>query len=141
MVCTGKGFNDEEKMEMESLGIIDNVIHKYVDEEELRSLYHHAIAFVYPSSYEGFGIPILEAFANDCPVMLNDASCFPEVAGEAAIFFDINKRGDFYEKFMTFYQSEAEMRERYIEKGRLQVENYSWEKAANELLKIYSSLL
>ena len=106
----------------------------------MRNLYHYAIAFVYPSAYEGFGIPILEAFANDCPVMLNNASCFPEVACEAAIFFDINKRADFYEKFMAFYQSGADMRERIIEKGRLQVEKYSWEKSADALMTIYRSL-
>lgn len=140
VVCTGKGFNVREKMELSSLGIRANVVHKYVDEKELRNLYHYAIAFVYPSAYEGFGIPILEAFANDCPVMLNNASCFPEVAGEAAIFFDIKKRGDFYEKFMAFYQSGADMRERIIEKGRLQVEKYSWEKSADALMTIYRSL-
>ena len=51
------------------------------------NLYQHATAFIYPSLYEGFGLPILEAFTNECPVLLNKKSCFPEIAGEAALYF------------------------------------------------------
>lgn len=141
IVCTGKEFSVDEKREITDLNIGENVIHRFVDEESLRNLYNYAVAFIYPSSYEGFGIPILEAFANDCPVMLNSASCFPEIAGDAAIYFDINRDGDLYENFVKLYQSGNEERTRMIELGRLRVKDYSWEKSAKMMFNIYKSLI
>lgn len=141
LVCTGKDFNDNEKTLISNLGIGENVVTKFVSEEILMNLYHHAIVFVYPSAYEGFGIPILEAFTAECPVMLNNASCFPEVAENAAIYFDINKEGDLFEKFENFYLSRESYRKEMIEKGRLQVEKYSWEKSAELLSNIYISII
>ena len=138
VVCTGKDFNDEEKKIIATLGINANVIHRFVDEDTLRNLYHFASVFVYPSAYEGFGIPILEAFANDCPVMLNNASCFPEVAGDAAVYFDMSVKGDMYEKFISFYTSG--LRQEMIQKGKTQAEKYSWKKSAELLTEIYQSL-
>lgn len=140
IVCTGKEFSFDEKREITALGLDENVIHRFVDEESLRNLYHYAVAFIYPSAYEGFGIPILEAFANDCPVMLNSASCFPEIAGDGAIYFDINKDGELYERFIKLYQSGSEERTRMIELGRSRVQDYSWEKSAKMMLNIYKSL-
>ena len=57
-------------------------------------MYLNVTSFVHPSAYESFGIPILEAFVNDCPVLLNNARCFPKVGGDAAIYFDINRMSD-----------------------------------------------
>lgn len=141
IVCTGKGFNNEEEREIADLKMGERVIHHYADQDSLRTLYHYAIAFVYPSAYEGFGLPILESFSNDCPVMLNDASCFPEIAGDAAIYFDIKKDGDLYEKFVAFYQSGANDRRAMIEKGRLRVQQYSWERTAESVKNIYQAII
>ena len=69
-------------------GIAEQVEHRRVSDVELRTLYHHAVCFVFPSLYEGFGLPILEAFAAGCPVVLSESSCFPEIAGEAGVYFD-----------------------------------------------------
>jgi glycosyltransferase involved in cell wall biosynthesis len=141
LVCTGRDFNYNEKTIISNLGIGENIITRFVSDETLINLYHYAIAFIYPSAYEGFGIPILEAFAAECPVILNNASCFPEVAGNAAIFFDINKDGNLFEKFENFYLSGESFRKEMIEKGRLQVEKYSWEKSAELLSNVYKSIV
>lgn len=138
VVCTGKEFDKNEKRQLGNLGMGEKVIHQFADDSVLRNLYHYAIAFVYPSSYEGFGLPILEAFANDCPVMLNKASCFPEVAGDSALFFDMNQNGDFYEKFVNLYTSG--LRKELVKKGRDRLGMYSWKKSAESLKSIYESL-
>lgn len=138
IVCTGRDFNEKEKKEIGELGLGEKIIHRFADESVLRNLYHFAVAFVFPSAYEGFGLPILEAFANDCPVMLNNASCFPEVAGDAAIFFDMNRKGDMYEKFVALYTSG--LRNELVEKGKNRLGLYSWERSAESLKSIYESL-
>ena len=141
VVFTGKEFTEIEKMDLMQFGMEKNVIHHFASDESLKNLYHYAVAFVYPSAYEGFGLPILEAFVNDCPVMLNNASCFPEVAEDAAIYFDIEKDGDLCEKFADFYTSWSGMRTEMIQKGRRQAEKYSWEKSAELLKGVYNMLV
>ena len=92
VVCTGGPFHETENAFLKETGIKGRFIHQWVaKDEDLFSLYHHAVCFIYPSEYEGFGIPILEAYQADCPVMLNRKSCFPEIAGDAAIYFNMHK--------------------------------------------------
>jgi glycosyltransferase involved in cell wall biosynthesis len=71
--------------------ISDKVIHLNPTDPQLNTLYKNSKCFVYPSSYEGFGFPILEAFKNNCPVLLNNNACFKEIAGEAASYFEDNE--------------------------------------------------
>lgn len=85
VICVGPALTKEESSILISLGIFDQVVAMHVDNATLSDLYFHAQVFVYPSLYEGFGLPILEAFANDCPVCLSDASCFPEIAAMPAV--------------------------------------------------------
>jgi len=141
VVCTGKEFSEDEKDLFLRLGIVKNVLHCYADDESLRNMYHYAAAFVFPSAYEGFGLPILEAFTSECPVLLNNESCFPEVAEDAAVYFDINKTGDLCEKLVDFYSSGDSLRKEMIKKGKKQAEKYSWEKSAQLLKNVYESLL
>lgn len=79
----------------------------FEDENELRSLYENALCFVFPSLYEGFGLPILEAFVSGCPAVLSDTSCFPEIAGDAAAYFDPNSIEDMREKIAEVVQVET----------------------------------
>lgn len=143
LVCTGKPFTLKEQQMLEELGIKDRCIHHWVtSDEEFFSLYHNAVCFVYPSEYEGFGIPILEAYQADCPVMLNRASCFPEIAGDAAIYFYMTKeQSNFQEKFEILYSEGAEYRELILQSQRERLKNYSWEKAAQQMIEIYESVL
>ena len=142
LVCTGPEFNVEERDLFIALGISKNVKHFYASEDELNNLYQNAIAFVCPSLYEGFGMPVLEAFANHCPVMLNNTSCFPEVAGDAAIFFEMKDgKSDFYDKFKYLYELSEEDRESLINKGIERLSLYSWDKSAAMLEEVYKNCL
>lgn len=143
IVCTGVPFSPEEFQFFESLGIKDRMVHKFVQtRQELFDLYHYAITFVYPSKYEGFGIPILEAYKADCPVMLNRASCFPEIAGDAAVFFDLNsEKSDFEEQFETLYRLTGDERGELIQRQRERMKLYSWSKSAAQLADVYKEVL
>lgn len=119
------------------------MVHRFVQtRQELFDLYHYAITFVYPSKYEGFGIPILEAYKADCPVMLNRVSCFPEIAGDAAVFFDLNsEKSDFEEQFETLYRLTGDERGELIQRQRERMELYSWSKSAAQLADVYKDVL
>lgn len=89
LICTGYGFAPHERALLHSYGI-DNITYSVMaDERMLLGLYQNAACFVFPSQYEGFGIPILEAFKARCPVLLSRASCFPEIAADAAEYFEV----------------------------------------------------
>lgn len=142
VVCTGKPFDQEEVQLIKDLHMERNVLHRFASKDDLGNLYHHAVAFVYPSEYEGFGLPILEAFAYGCPVMLNEASCFPEVGGDAAVYFSMKDGvSDFHEKFQSLYSWGVEDRNALIEKGKQRLQCFSWERSARELLGVYQRLL
>lgn len=141
VVCTGQPFKNEELGLIASLGLSEHVIQKYATEIEMKALYQNAVAFIYPSAYEGFGMPILEAFACACPVMLNNASCFPEVGGDATIYFDINRHGDLAEHLIALFQASSEKRDELIAKGKARLSLFSWEESARKLKQVYESLL
>ena len=141
VVCTGQPFDDEEMQLLTDKGIRQNFIQTYATEQEPQALYQNAVAFVYPSAYEGFGLPILEAFVCGCPVMLNNASCFPEVGGDAAIYFDINRRGDLAEHIEAFMQAPEQYRTELIARGRERTKLFSWEESAKKLKHIYEKIL
>lgn len=142
LVCTGSSFSQEELIKLEELGIKDAVEQIYANGEEMKSLYAHAIAFIYPSLYEGFGMPILEAFAYGCPVLLNDKSCFPEIAGEAGIFFDSEPgKSNLLNALEYVYGLSYAEREAIIEKGYKRLSLFSWAKSAEKLTKVYEGVI
>lgn len=141
IVCTGSPFTDKERKIISEKKLTQHFIHHLASEQELQALYQNAVAFIYPSAYEGFGMPILEAFACGCPVILNNASCFPEVGGDAAIFFDINNRGELAEQIISLYQAPKETRDNIIGKGKERLRLYSWENSAKKIKQIYENIL
>ena len=74
------------------------IIQMSFEEEDLNTFYKKAICFVFPSLYEGFGIPVLESMKSGCPVVLGNHSSFPEVAGEAGVYFETNNSEDLKNK-------------------------------------------
>lgn len=138
-VCTGLAFSPGEKRLTESLGLTNEVFGISASEEQMARLYRDAKLFVYPSFYEGFGMPILEAMQYRCPVALSDASCFPEVAGDAAIYFNPDNTDDMVHAMSKIIEEDS-YRDTLIRLGNLRVKSFSWEKCAEEHMKIYSTL-
>lgn len=144
VVCTGTPFSSEEINFLKQKGVVDNFIHHYVkDDVELYSLYNNALAFIYPSIYEGFGIPILEAFNAECPVLLNNTSCFPEVAGDSALYFNLNDspNSDLVDKLETIYNWSDKERYEHIAKQNQRLSMFSWEKSALQHVDVYEKVL
>ncbi len=143
VVCTGRAFNSGELAMFEGLGIADRFIQHWVKtDDEFYSLYHHAACFVYSSEYEGFGIPILEAYKADCPVLLNHASCFPEIAGDAAIYFTLKRdESNLAEVMEDFLAMDDARIESLKQRQRERLNLYFWEKSALQLAKVYESVL
>ncbi len=106
-----------------------------VTDEELPYFYKNAVCFVLPSLYEGFGMPILEAMQNGCPVVTSNVSSMPEAGGDAALYVDPNNIEDITDK-ITKVISDKNLREQMIKKGYEQVKKFSWEKTARATLKV-----
>lgn len=136
-VCAGGGaFTDQEIKLINEQRLQDKISQQWVTDEELALLYQGSVAFIYPSEYEGFGLPILEAFACEAPVLCANASCFPEVADEAALYFDPQSEEEMLHTLCRFYESE-ELREEYIAKGKSRLKDFSWRKCAEDTLQCY----
>ncbi len=137
LICAGGGdFNFIEKELLTKLGVEKQIVQMYFKENELAEFYKKAICFVFPSQYEGFGIPILEAMTCGCPVVLANHSSFPEVAGIAGFYYELNNSYDLRNKIYSLIENET-LRNEYSLKGFEQVKKFSWEKAARECLAVY----
>lgn len=141
LVCAGGGaFVKEEIEEMQNLKIQSAVTQISATDEELAYLYRHARAFIFPSYHEGFGIPILEAFQNRCPAVLSNCTCFPEVAGDAALYFEKNSVEDLADKIDSLL-SDSAYREKMIEKGIKRLEKFQWTMTARQTYEFYQEVL
>jgi glycosyltransferase involved in cell wall biosynthesis len=109
------------------------------DDDLLSRYYAAAVALVYPSRYEGFGIPILEAMQCHCPVLCGDSSSLPEVAGDAASYFDAADSSAIASA-MSKVANSPEERQRLIQKGRERVKLFSWDKCAQQTHAVYQQL-
>ena len=103
---------------------------------ELAYLYRDAEAFVFPSHYEGFGLPILEAFAHGCPVVLSSASCFPEVAQEAALYFRPDAAQQLAEQLERVLTDKV-LHRRLSETGHLRSQDFTWERTTALTRQLY----
>ena len=141
LTCFGGGaFSRFERARMAQLGLPPGrVIHVAGDDAALAGYYANAAVFIYPSLYEGFGIPILEAMTCGCPVACSNRSSFPEVAGSAASFFDPESIESIASTVEMLVSSE-ESRTALIEAGRRRAEAFTWERCAVETEKVYRSL-
>lgn len=140
LICGGDKFKDEEIEMLKMLNIFDKTIQMAYSDEELPTIYNKALCFVYPSRYEGFGIPILEAWACDCPIVISNSSCFPEVAGDAAIYFNPDDTRDMEQKISMFIENQ-ELRNHMVKLGRERLAKFSWEKTAEETYELYKDLI
>lgn len=142
LVCTANEFNSRELTVFRDFGISHQLLHVFASYEELLSLYKYAKAFIYPSLYEGFGIPILEAYAMKCPVLLSKESCFPEIAGDAALYFKLNDQENTLSALLEQFTNMSQIdHDSLIGRQDERLKRYSWEKSALQLAEVYESVL
>ncbi len=110
------------------------------NDEKLIALYKNANALIYPSKYEGFGLPILEAMSFDCPVLCSNTSSLPEVGGDAVEYFDPDNWESILNSIMSTLYSEKRLNELRI-MGKDQIKKFKWRECANKTLKLYKELI
>lgn len=132
-------FSEAEKAKHKELGVEDKVSLVSATDAELAYIYEHAICFVYPSLYEGFGFPLLEAFNCNCPVICTNSSSLPEVGGEAALYFEPEDTRGLMEQ-MNRVINNADLRNDLIAKGKNRAKGFSWEKCARETYEVYKKI-
>jgi glycosyltransferase involved in cell wall biosynthesis len=108
------------------------------DDNVLANYYKNALVFVFPSSYEGFGIPSLEAMSLDCPIVIPESSCFPEIVGNAGHYFKCGDSTDLSIKIQEVI-NDKKLCKGLIEKGRKRFKSYSYENCAINTLKVYET--
>lgn len=141
LICVGGSrFSQSEEDYLRGNDIRGQVIHTRLDDEELYYAYSQARVFVFPSLYEGFGIPILEAFSCGCPVALSHASCFPEIAGDAAGYFKATDPLSIQDTISLVLEDEN-YRKTLVRKGFERNSAFSWEKCATQTAKIYEECI
>jgi glycosyltransferase involved in cell wall biosynthesis len=112
----------------------------FISIDQLVALYQQATAFLYLSLYEGFGIPILEAFASGCPVIASNTTSIPEVGGDAAIYVDPTNISAI-EEILTVICNDTLLQSDLMSKGLERARHFSWAKVANETLNVYQRAL
>lgn len=120
--------------------IANVVFTDFISEGQLRWLYENCAAYVFPSLSEGFGLPALEAMAHGAPVVSSNATCLPEIYGDAAEYFDPLNTEDMAKKINKVLTNEARRKE-LIKLGKKQAGKYSWQKMAEQTLAIYDEVL
>ena len=141
LVCVGGGkFTKHEKDMFNEFNISNKLYQIDANDDMLQRCYQNASLFVYPSLYEGFGIPPLEAMSCGTPVCCSNTSSLPEVVGDAAILFNPLNQEEIISAMLEVLNSTTKQEE-LIEKGKLRIQQFTWEKCASETLEAYQSIL
>ena len=118
----------------------DIIILDFISLDLLVKLYQNADVFVYPSLYEGFGFPPLEAMACGCPVIVSDSSSLPEVVGDAGILVPPNDVQGFFHAIKSFLQDDS-LRNEYVRKGLMRAALFDWQKTADNTWEVYKEVM
>ncbi len=142
VVAGGRGWLENPIYDMIETTGMHPYVHfiGFADEADLPALYSAAACFAFPSLYEGFGFPVLEAMACETPVVTSNVSSLPEVAGDAALMvdpYDVEALAHALERLI----SDSQLRDLLTERGRAQIQHFTWASAAQQLRQIYYSLL
>ena len=140
LVCFGGGpFNKNELSIINKAKCNNKVFQLSASDYILSSLYQNAFAFVCPSHYEGFGLPLVEAMGMKCPVIAANTSSIPEVVGDAGILFDPNYKEDLIEA-VELLENDTDKRKELITMGFKRESIFSWDKTVKETLKVYGEV-
>jgi glycosyltransferase involved in cell wall biosynthesis len=141
-VCYGGGeFSFEEielikKLELQKFVIQINKN----DDQSLQNLYSNALFFIFPSMYEGFGIPLLEAFGCECPVLTSDGGALREIGVDAVTYFDPYDSQSLSESFYSMLNS-SDLRKQCVKRGIDRLSFFSWDKTFSQHIDVYKSIL
>lgn len=142
VIAGGKGWLFDEILAEVAAHDLDERVHfpGFIDEADLPALYSEATLLVFPSLYEGFGLPIVEAMACGVPVLASDTSSLPEVVGDAGLLIsphDVDQWTHTIHRLLL----DAPQRARMVAQGAIQAHQFTWRKAARSLLDVYAALL
>ena len=141
LVCGGGGpLTEAEQRLLKEIGSDGRTVQIKFDDPMLTCLYRNAEAFIFPSLYEGFGIPILESFSCGCPLLSSNTSSFPEVIGDAGVMFDPYDEAAMAETISKVL-ADAEMRQRMVDRGLARAKEFSWDKTAQNTREVYERIL
>jgi glycosyltransferase involved in cell wall biosynthesis len=141
LLCVGgAGLDTQEVDWLRARGIRDRVSQRYLSDADMASAYAHATVFVFPSRFEGFGLPALESMASGTPVVLADATSLPEVGGEAALYFEPGN----VEQLRTQIErvlADQPLREELAAQGLARASGFTWSRAAQRTAEVYRATL
>lgn len=141
LVCAGGGrFSVAEQSFLKAHGIRSRVIQKDYCDIELINVYSHALCLVLPSLYEGFGIPLLEAFACSCPVVCSHAGSLPEIAGIAARFFNPLSETEMLSAIMSVIDNK-QTADSLRALGRIRLKDFTWSQTAEQTYAVYEQVV
>jgi len=141
IICFGgKKPTSIETKKIKDYKLERNIIFTNGSDNLLASLYKNANCLVYPSLYEGFGIPVLEAMSLGCPVIASDSSSIIEITGNSASLFNPNDKEELISK-LNEVVSNSKKREKLVKSGLEQAEKFSWENTAKQTIQLYHSLM
>jgi glycosyltransferase involved in cell wall biosynthesis len=141
LLCFGGGpETPEEQAVLSGHGCGGRMHHCTGNDELLASCYSHAAALVYPSLYEGFGLPLVEAMHYGCPVIASNAGSLPEVGADAGVYFDPSNTGEIMERMELVLFGDT-LRATMIERGRRREKDFGWDACAAKTRAVYASLL
>jgi glycosyltransferase involved in cell wall biosynthesis len=141
LFCVGGGPLERSEKEPVGRAFSEGRVHcRAVDDSTLAALYRKAQAFVFPSLYEGFGIPILESLQMGCPAIISERSSFPEVAGEAAVYFNPDDAGSIAESIRRVIYDEG-LKGHLRDIGYKRERDFSWAETARQTRELYRQVL
>jgi len=152
LVVIGNGKKEKEEVRdlMEANGVAHLLIllnempqsqqARFVNSADLPAIYQQALALIYPSVFEGFGIPLVEALYSDLPVISSNAGSLPEAGGDAALYFEPHDTGTLAQHLLNI-ANDAQLTTSMIHKGKIQAKKFSKEQYANSMMAVYKKLL
>lgn len=141
LVCIGGGgFQAMEQDFLENHDLKERILQISCSDVELAHIYKNALCYVFPSLYEGFGLPILEAFSANCPVVCSNCTSLPEIADDAAVYFDPKSENEIRESVKKVIYDDS-LREDLAQKGAKRLEKFSWKETARQTKEIYELLV
>ncbi len=140
IVCTGGPFSPSERAFFALHGLADRVHQHRASDAELHLLYQLAEVFVFPSLYEGFGLPVLEAFGSGCPTVLGNAGSLPEIGGDGALYFEPKDAGSVHQAMREALYNPS-CRADLVARGKRRLAQFSWDQTSQDTARTYRSLL